>query len=261
VAVGLGDRRQLRDLLLGVGSLVGLLVLWEYAGRTELIPARLISYPTEVTATGLELLVDGSLLHHLRVSGEELVGGYALAAVVGLSVGLLMGWYRRVDAALQPHITFLFVVPQVAFLPLVILWFGLGVSSKVALVFLATLPLIVIGTRTGVRDVDAQLVRCARSLTASDSQIFWTILIPAAIPHITTALRVAVGPALVGVVVAEFTGASAGIGYLISSSASTFRTAEVYVGILTIGMIGVLGTSLLSRLEARFRAWRPGPSR
>jgi NitT/TauT family transport system permease protein len=242
------------SLLLFIGA-------WEWASASGLIPVLFMSSPSRIYATGLRLLADGSLVRHVQTSALEFVWGYSLGVVAGISLAVLMGWFRRLRYSLDPFVTFFYVVPSVSFLPLVLIWFGIGLESKVALVFMNVVFVMLIATLGGIRTLDEELVRCARSYGASEWQVFTTIALPASVPHIMTGLKLAAGPGLVAVVVAELIGASSGIGFLIASAGTSFLTDRVYLGILVLGISGMLLLSGLGLLERRFQAWRPEPSR
>jgi ABC-type nitrate/sulfonate/bicarbonate transport system permease component len=242
-------------------SLLLFLGAWEWASASRVIPVLFLSSPSRIYAAGVRLLADGALLRHVQTSAVEFALGYSLGVVAGVALGVLTGWYRRLRYALDPFVTFFYVVPSVSFLPLVLIWFGIGLESKVVLVFMNVVFVMLIATLGGIRSLDEQLVRCARSYGASEWQVFATIALPASVPHMITGLKLAAGPGLVAVVVAELIGASSGIGYLISSSATSFLTDRVYLGILVLGLAGMALLSGLGMLERRFDAWRPEDDR
>lgn len=193
----------------------------------------------------------------LYVSGSEFVLGFTFAVLFAIPVGLLLGWYRKFNYVFEPFVSALNATPRVALTPLLIIWFGIGIWSKVALVFLGGVFPIIINTQSGVRALDELLLRAARSFGARDRQIFTTIALPGSIPFILSGIRVGLGRALVGIVVGELIGATAGIGYLMSIAGATFQTDKLFVGIFIITGFGVLITSVVNRFEHRFDAWRP----
>ena len=255
-----GALRRYEPALFGGAAIAFFLVAWEWAAATGVIPVLFMSSPTRVLATLASMLGDGELFLHLRVSAVELVSGFALAIVLGIPLGILLGWYRWLNAALGPYLSFMYVIPRVAFLPLVIIWFGIGINSKIALVFLGALFSILLSVVTGVRNLDPQLLKAARSFGATDRQLFMTIALPGSVPYIMTGLRLGAGRALISVVVAELYIASAGIGFLIGSSGLLLQTDRVFVGVLVIGAVGLVFFSALERLERRFDSWRPRPA-
>jgi NitT/TauT family transport system permease protein len=252
-----GTLKRLEPALWGGAAVALFMAAWEWAAATGVIPVLFMSSPSRIASTTVGMLADGELLMHLQVSAIELAIGFALAIVVGVPLGVLLGWYRWFNAALGPYLAFMFVVPRVAFLPLVIIWFGIGINSKIALVFMGALFSLLLSVITGVRNLDPQLLKAARSFGASDRQLFLTIALPGSVPYIMTGLRLGAGRALISVVVAELYIASAGIGFLIGSSGLLLQTDRVFVGVLVIGLVGLVMFSALGRLERRFASWRP----
>jgi NitT/TauT family transport system permease protein len=168
-----------------------------------------------------------------------------------------MGWYSRVNAILEPFVSALYATPRIALLPLVVIWFGIGIASKVAIVFLGAIFPILVNTITGVRTIEADFIKVARSFGATDRQMFATVVLPSAVPMLLTGLRLGLGHALVGIVVGEMYGATQGLGYLIAVAGARFQTDRVMVGIILIAGLGVALTELLRAIERRFERWRP----
>ena len=243
--------------LLGTLSVLVALAAWEAAGRLRLVDPLFISAPSRIVAAGIELFASGGLWNDLRVSGIEFLAGFALSVLVGIPLGLVMGWYRRVAYVLDPFVNAFYATPRVALLPLVVIWVGIGIWSKIAIVFLGAVFPVLLSTYSGVRTTDARLLRAARSFGADDLQIFRTLILPGSVPFIVTGLRLGVGRALIGVVVGELYAATAGIGFLISVAGNSFQTDKVFVGVLLIALVGIVSMELLGRLERRFERWRP----
>ena len=193
----------------------------------------------------------------ISVSGQEFFLGFALSILVGLPFGLLMGWYRRLDHVFEPFVVALNATPRVALTPLLIIWLGIGIWSKVMLVFLGAIFPIIINTHSGVRALDQLLLRAARSFGARDRQIFTTIALPGSVPFILSGIRVGLGRGLVGIVVGELIGSTAGIGYQMAIAGATFQTDKLFVGVFIIMILGVIITMVVNRLERKFDAWRP----
>jgi ABC-type nitrate/sulfonate/bicarbonate transport system permease component len=177
--------------------------------------------------------------------------------VIGVPLGILMGWYSRLDAVLDPFVSALYATPRIALLPLVMIWFGIGIMSKVAIVFLGAIFPILVNTITGVRTVNADFVKVARSFGSSDRQMFLTVALPSSVPLLLTGLRLGIGHALIGIVVGEMYGATHGLGFLIATAGARFQTDKVMVGIIIIAAAGVAMTELLRLIERRFERWRP----
>ncbi len=240
-------------------SLLAGLALWEVVGQ-YIVTDRLFFVPfTHVLASLRELVTGGTLAKHLYVSGLEFGVGFALAAAVGIVLGILMGSSRWLHQFLDPWVSVLYATPLVALTPFFILVFGIGVESKMALVFtLAVFP-VLINTFTGIRSVERNYLEVAHSFSATQGQIFVKVLIPSSVPFIISGLRLASGRALIGVVVGELLFSNAGVGHLLSISAQTFNTAQLFAGVLIFALAGLLATSLLKRLEAWLAPWRVEP--
>lgn len=252
-----GGLRRWEQPLVGAGSVLLVLAAWEASVRSGLVNPLFISAPTLIARAAWRLFAGGEMWHHLGVSATEFAAGYLAAVVVAIPLGLAVGWYRRVYFCLAPFIDALNAVPRVALLPLIVIWFGIGIWSKIVVVFLGAVIPLLINTFSGVRVTEARFLTVARSFGASELRVFWTIVLPGTLPFVFTGLKYAAGRALLGVVVGELYAATAGVGYLITVAGSSFQTDTVFVGILTITVAGVVAVELLNRLERRFDAWRP----
>ena len=177
--------------------------------------------------------------------------------VIGLVLGLLMGWYTRVQYALDPFVNFFYSTPRIVFIPLFIIWFGIDMPSKIAVIFLGALFPIIINTMAGVRNTDAALLRVAKSFGASDALTFRRVILPGSVPFILTGFRLGIGHALTGLVVAELIAARHGIGQVIAIAGQTFQSPKMLAGVVLIAGTGMLLTTILQRIENRFQAWRP----
>jgi NitT/TauT family transport system permease protein len=237
--------------------MLAFLALWEIVVRAGAVNPLFTSSPSRIVVAAIEMFGDESFYGHLEVSAEEFFSGFALAIVIGVPLGLLMGWYSRVNAVLEPFVSALYATPRIALLPLLIIWFGIGIASKVAIVFLGAIFPILVNTTTGVRTIEADFVKVARSFGATDRQMFLTVVLPSSVPMLLTGLRLGLGHALVGIVVGEMYGGTQGIGYLIAVAGARFQTDRVMVGIILIAGLGVALTELLRAIERRFERWRP----
>jgi NitT/TauT family transport system permease protein len=244
-------------IIIGSVAVIGFLAVWQLVAARRIVPALFLPGPADTLNALIGLFMGGSIWNDLWVSGQELIYGYVLAIVVGLPLGLLMGWYRRFGFALDPFVSFFYSTPRVALLPLLIIWFGIGIASKVAVIFLGAFFPIVINTMAGVRNLDPSLLKAARSFGASDPQIFKTVALPGSVPFILTGLRLGVGHALVGVVVGELVAAQAGVGLMMATAGATFQTPKVFAGLVIIAGGGLGLTYLLRLVERKFQAWRP----
>jgi NitT/TauT family transport system permease protein len=198
----------------------------------------------------------GSIYKDIWVSFQEFAIGYVMAVVIGIPFGMITGWYRRINYVFEPFVSALYATPRVALLPLFIIWFGIGINSKIAVVFAGALFPVLISTFSGMRTLDANIIKCARSFGANDWQIFQTIAVPGSVPFIITGMRLAVGRALIGVVVGELYAATAGVGYLITVAGATFQTDKVFVGVMIICFSGLGMMEMLRQLEKHFEPWR-----
>jgi ABC-type nitrate/sulfonate/bicarbonate transport system permease component len=241
---------------LQIGAVGAFFVAWELFARTGWVRPLFISSPSRIWDAGVWLAQHG-LWNDILVSTWEFALGMGLAIGIGLALGVLLGWYPSLSAAFDPFVSALYSTPRVAFLPLLILWLGIGLASKVAVVFLGAVFPILVSTMAGVRAVDNDLLTAARSFGASDRQVFETLALPSSVPFLISGLQLGVGRGLVGVVVGEFLASQAGIGHMMNVAAATFQTDKTFVGILILAASGTLISAGLRRLERRFDRWRP----
>src|SRR3990170_4305823 len=244
--------------ILGTTSVVIFLTIWELVGNTfQLINPMFMSAPSLIYKAAVGLFVSGEIYNDLYVSGVEFAWGLFLSIIFGIPFGIMCGWYRRMAYIFDPFINALNATPRVALLPLVIIWLGIGVLSKVGIIFLGAVFPILINTRDGVKTTPHTLLNAAKSFGASEWQIFKSVVLPSTLPFILTGLRLGVGRALIGVMVGELYAATAGIGFMITVAGATFQTDKVFVGVLIFAISGMIAMELLTRLEARFEKWRP----
>jgi ABC-type nitrate/sulfonate/bicarbonate transport system permease component len=245
-----------RDALLALTTGLAFIGLWELLPALGLINPFFVSSPTRIFKAGQWLFAHG-LWHDIGVSLTEFMLGMLLAIVLGVGVGFIVGWYRSLNAMFEPFITILNATPRIALLPLIILWLGIGIESKIAAVFLGAFFPIAITVMKGVGNIDETLLRCARSFGANDHQTFATLVMPSSIPFLVAGLHIAVGRGLVGVVIGEMLAAQAGVGYMMSRSAAMFQTDKVFVGLILLASFGYFLTELLKLIEKRIEDWRP----
>jgi ABC-type nitrate/sulfonate/bicarbonate transport system permease component len=238
------------------GVLAAFLVLWEIASRTGLVDPLFASSPSLIAEKFAEMVGDGSLWPHVAATAWVTAAGFGLAILIGTPIGILMGRSELFNATAEPFVAALYASPQVAFLPLLIIWLGIGFTSKVALVFIGSVIIMIINTETGVAQVDPRLIETARSFTANERQILAKIVLPAALPFILAGMRLAIGRALVMVVVAEIYASNRGLGYLIFQAGGLYDTAQVFVGVGILAAAGVTLTALLRAFERWVAPWR-----
>ena len=245
------------NALLGALGVACFLGLWEWAGTSSESGKLFFSAPSLIMNAFVKLAAQGSIWNDIWVSFQEFAIGYLASIAVGLPLGIAMGWYRRINALFDPLVSAFYATPRVALVPLLLIWFGIGIGSKGALVFLGAVFPILISTLAGMRSLDASLIKVARSFGASDRQIFATVALPGSVPFVLAGLKLGVGRALIGVVVAELVAAQAGVGYMMAKAGATFQTDRVMVGVVLIAFAGIVSIEILRRIEGRFESWRP----
>lgn len=234
-------------------SVLVVLVAWEIYGRSS--NPVLFTYPTAVVSAAVDMVKDGTLLPAIGQSAGVLAAGLALGTVVGIVVGLAAGRSRRIEAVLDIPVLALYATPMVALVPVLVLWFGFGYWAKVVIVFLFAVFPVLINTTRGVRDADPRLEEVAKSFCSSEARLWRDLILPSAVPFMVTGIRLAIGRGLVGMVVAEFYTALAGLGYVIVSNANQFQTARVFVPIVVLMIAGVALTKGVEALERRLTPW------
>ncbi len=237
-------------------SLAVFVAAWQAVAVFGHLGPSVFAGPGPVAETLLKLASTGELFEHLVATGTVFFAGFLLAAVVGVAIGLLLGTSQDVEAVLGPYLMALYAAPRVAFISLLLVWMGIGASSKIALVFLSAFFPIALNTMTGARSVDAVLLRAARSFGAGRVHTFFKVVLPFSVPYILAGLRLGVGRALIGAFVAEMFGATAGIGYLIIRAGYEFRAATLLAGVLVLAAYSVLLTEALRWLGHRLAPWQ-----
>jgi ABC-type nitrate/sulfonate/bicarbonate transport system permease component len=255
-----GPLARYEGFLIGSAAVLVFVAVWQVAAFRRVVPELFLPGPLDIANAFAAYVAKGQIWPDMWVSGQELIYGFGLSIVIGLPLGMLMGWYRRLNQALDPFVTFFYSIPRVALTPLLIIWFGIGINSKIAVVFLGAIFAIVINTAAGVRNLDPALIKAARSFGASDAQLFRTVVLPGSVPFILTGLRLGLGHALTGVVVGELVAAQLGVGLMMATAGATFQTSKVFVGLVIFATTGVVMTNILSRIEQRFQSWKPNPA-
>jgi len=245
------------SLILGGGAVTIVMAIWQACWSAGMISPLFFSGPSAIAKRFWEDLLHGNLLSDIAYSGKNFAVGFVLAVVAGVVLGVVVGWYKRVAMIADPFLNALYATPRVAMVPLIIIWFGIGMWSKVFIVFISAFFPVLINTIGGVRATDADLLRAARAFCASDWQIFTTLAVPGAVPFILTGVRQGVALGLIGVVVGEMFGGSEGVGFRVAYGGQTFATDTLFTGVLIIAFAGILLTWLAELLEKRFSLWRP----
>lgn len=248
------------SFIFGTGFIILLLVVWESVPLWYTLPrgmALFFTTPSKIAEAFYELLLNGTLEKHFYVSAIAFLVGLGLSIVVGLPLGLIMGRSRTLEDLLDPYITAANATPRIVFLPLLILWFGIGIWSKILIVFIGAVFPLLINTYVGVKNVNRVLVNVVRSFGASEWQLMKIVVLPNSVPYIIAGLRLAIGRAILGVVVGEFFGSSQGLGYMIASAATNYKVDVVFVGVVIFMALSVILTLAVKQLESRLASWRP----
>jgi ABC-type nitrate/sulfonate/bicarbonate transport system permease component len=240
--------------LLGAAVVLG---AWELSADLNLVNAAYTSKPSSIVIAAKGYFDGGGGWYALKISAIEFLIGFALSVVVGLLIGMAMGWWKWFDYLFDPLVNFGYAAPRIALVPLLVVWFGIGTESKVAVVFLSAVFPIIINTMSGVKTADASLVRVGRSFKANDLQIFRTVALPGAMPSIVTGIRLGIGQGLIGMVVGELIASTAGLGYTIETAGNNFQTSLMFVAVAIVSGIGVLLTQSLRAVERHLDRWRP----
>jgi len=246
-------RRSILNIAIRVVSVATFLVLWEIAGRG--IDPVLFTTPSAVSVAAVEMIRSGELWTYLYPSLVVLLYGFTLAVIFGIGIGLLLARFWVLDVALSVYITFLYSIPSVALVPLIVLWAGYEQTAKVIILFMFAFFPMVINTYQGVKAVDPKLVEVGRAFRCNEGQLWANIVIPASLPFIVTGLRLALGRGLIGMVLADLYTALSGVGYLIARTAATYRVDRMFVPIVALGLLGVTLTALLRVAEKYVAPW------
>ncbi|WP_019818968.1 ABC transporter permease [Saccharomonospora saliphila] len=249
-------RLRARDLALAVLTPVALLALWEIAAAAGMLDARLFTPPSEIVARGWDMIATGELWVHVWSTVGRLVAGFALGGVCGVAVGLVMGVSRPLRAALGPTFTALYALPKIAILPLLLLIFGLTETPKVLSVAISVFFVVQINTLAGIVQIDKRILEAARAYQATGWKLFRYVLLPGATPSIMTGLRVSAGMAVIVVTAVEFVASNNGLGYLIWNSWQLFQPQTMFVGLITVSIIGAVVTGLIILAERALLPWQ-----
>lgn len=254
-----GIRAFLHHRKYAMYRVLGLVIVlggWQLASSTGAINPIYSSSPWGWSTKGVQLLADGTLIHHVAATFRVLFIGLAIGSILGFVTGMLIGLSKAFQAATNDTVAALYALPYIAFLPLVIVWFGIDDAARVVIVVYAVYFPVLMNTASGVRTVEPHLLRVAEAFCASQMTIVRTVVLPGALPFVLTGLRLAVGRGLVGVVTAEFFMSSRGLGYFIYSSASHLDSDAAFSGIVILATIGVILTRLIEFAELRvYRRW------
>ncbi|HTV18623.1 MAG TPA: ABC transporter permease [Polyangiaceae bacterium] len=240
-------------------AIAAFLLIWELAPRLGLAEPAFLPPLSEVLRTGVELLANGQLASHVQASLSRSLVGFGLAILYAVPLGLAIGWYRPFASVVSPLLEALRNTAALALLPVFILLLGIGEGSKIALVIYSCSFPILLNTIAGVRNVDPLLIKSARTMGLSSLQLFRKVILPAAVPTVFVGIRLAGAYSLLVLVAAEMIGAKAGLGYLIIYAQYNFQIPNMYVGILSLTVIGLCFNQVLQQIEKHFTRWKPAP--
>jgi NitT/TauT family transport system permease protein len=244
-----------RNHLAGFLSIVVGLALWEVLSRVVVANPLFLAAPSQICGAVISLAASGELGRHIAVSGLEFIIGYVVASLLGIALGLAMASSVTAKQVSQPWISGLYATPTIALAPLFILWFGIGIWSKVLVVIFLVLFPVTINTEAGLRTTSPRLVEMLRSFGATPRQIFLKVSLPSAMPFILAGLKLGIGRGLIAVVVAELFGSRAGLGRLISQAADAFNMPELFAGVIVLAVAGIAMTAGFSWLERKLVPW------
>jgi NitT/TauT family transport system permease protein len=248
---------KLRSNLLKAGSLIAGLLLWHALAEYVVMDTALLVSPVTVVEKAYEMLfINGELYPHLFASSWIFFYGFVLAIVVGVPLGFVMALSPTTRDYVNPWMTTLYTTPRIAFAPVLLLWLGIGGGSKVAIVFLGCVFPILINSYYGMRVVNRDYVELARSFRLNRWALFAKILLPASVPFILAGIRLSIGRGLTGVAIAEWFGATEGLGYLVFFAGQTLNVPTLFVGVAAFAVLGIIGFELVRRFEAFVTPWR-----
>lgn len=243
-------RRGLRRVSCAFVSLSVVLLAWHFSVGT-LFNSALVPTPEATFAKAWAMILSGELFRHVGVSLGRVLVGYVSGCGIGILCGAIIGRYRLVADFVDPLIELIRPISPVALVPLAMLWFGIGESSKYFIIFYATIVVVLLNTAAGVSRTPVTRIRAARCLGATDYQLFRKVILPSAIPYILTGMRISLGYSFMGIVAAELIGAREGIGFLIMNSQMLMQTSQLFVGLLTLGVLGLIVDRIFRAILAR----------
>jgi NitT/TauT family transport system permease protein len=250
------QRLPSKEVVRGAISILGGLAVWEILARLLLENELLIPPPSSVVRSFWNLSVSGQLNKHFAATLIEFAYGFSTACVIGVVIGYFMGMYKRFDEVMEPWIATFYSIPIITVVPLIIIWFGIGMVSKVIVVFKITAVAIILNTAAGIKNLDPVWLELAKSLRLSGWETTYKIRVPGALPYIITGMRLGVGRALLGVIVAELMAANAGLGYLLRDSSETWDSPKLFVTVFVLAAMGLISFNLIKRFERRMAPWR-----
>jgi sulfonate transport system permease protein len=248
--------RLSRRLVVGTLSVVTFLVVWQIVGERNIVRSDLISYPTEVLATFVHLVSTGELQQNASVTLGEFVEGFVPSVVIGVVFGVVLALVKPLRELLDPLLTAIYTAPMIAFIPILVLWFGVGTYSKVVIVFISAIFPVMINTRVGVSEVAEPWLRAVRSFGAGRLEVVTKAILPGSMPAIMAGIRLGLGRAIVGLIAGEMYVSISGIGRMVQVYSSAARSSEIIVLVVVIAVFGYTCVTLLRSAENRMGTWR-----
>ncbi len=249
-----------RYSLISVAAVLTLIAVWAFVTMVIGISGRVLPSPLDLVQQAAKLwrqgYADSPLVVHISWSLFRAMTGFVLGVALAIPIGLLMGYSRSINAALQPIFGFFRPIPPIAFIPLMIMWFGIGEVSKILLIFAASFNYTVLSSAAGMRSVPEPLIRAGINLGLTRRQLFMSVMLPAAMPAILTGVKTSAAVSWAILVAAELIAAQAGVGFIIMDAGTFFRISDVFIGIIIVGVIGLTIELTISRIERRLLHWQ-----
>lgn len=237
--------------------IIAFITAWEMCAGSKMIDPFYTSHPSRIYSDFKDFYKSGALVKHTSITLQESLCGIAFGSILGIGVGFLFGQIELLGRVFEPFITALYGIPKLALAPIFVLWFGLGMQSKIILSSILVFYLVFFSTYGGIKSVDPNLLASVRLMGANRRQIILKVILPSCIPWILAGVRGGLGASLIGAIVGEYMGASAGLGWMIAYSASFFQVERVMACIFVLLMIGITFNLLLRTAETWLLRWRP----
>lgn len=234
------------------------ILIWEFISRTHIVHPFFLPAPSTILIAGFQLIASGELLKHAMISLSRALSGYCLAIAIGILLGIIVGWSRFAEDLFDPLIELTRPIATLALVPLFILWFGVGNTSKIVIVFKACLFPILLNTISGVKGVKKRMIQAARSLGASDHQLLSKVIVPASLPMILTGIRISAAMCMLAIVGVEMLAAHTGLGFFVVDMQRVFATDKMFVGIVALTLLGFSLDRIVRIVQRRILKWHEG---
>ncbi|HEY1267998.1 MAG TPA: ABC transporter permease [Candidatus Binatia bacterium] len=245
-----------KDVARGIVSILVVLAAWEILARLFLENDLLMPAPSGVARSFWKLVASGELGRHFAATLLEFAYGFSAACLIGIPLGYLMGMHKWLDEWMDPWIATLYSIPIITIVPLIIIWFGIGMFSKVVVVFKITIVELILNTAAGVKTIDPLWLEVSKSFRLSRWQTTYKVRLPAALPFIVTGMRLGVGRALLGVIAAELLASNAGLGYMLRDASETWDSPKLFVTVVLLAVMGLASFTLIKKGEQKMAPWR-----